>query len=192
MAEEPVCSELVSGRKSLICWEDTGKIQSQRGPADPCPIRSDSSRLHANGCSHRRFSRHRCRKKTPFRSSTVRSWGRLRAILRRSKIATVADAAPAGSGVRADSEHADAHCRGTRSSGRRRPPTSRDADGFVAPRRRRSTRRRQAALPLQSPRTQDPAVRYRSTDQARPSASRQAADVRSQLFHRHAADPRSM
>ena len=30
LAERAVCSELVSGRKSLICWEDTGKYNRNR------------------------------------------------------------------------------------------------------------------------------------------------------------------
>ncbi len=36
LAEEPVCSELVSERKSLICWEDTGKYTEIGRPRRGC------------------------------------------------------------------------------------------------------------------------------------------------------------
>ncbi len=34
--ERAVCSELVSGRKSLICWEDTGKYTEIGTPRRSC------------------------------------------------------------------------------------------------------------------------------------------------------------
>jgi hypothetical protein len=36
LAVGAVCSELVSGRKSLICWEDTGKYTEIGRPQQGC------------------------------------------------------------------------------------------------------------------------------------------------------------
>ncbi len=38
VAERAVCSELVSGRKSLICWEDTGKYTEIGDPGEAASV----------------------------------------------------------------------------------------------------------------------------------------------------------